>query len=191
MLKEMLFGKLQLISINIIGILFKASALNVVRLHSELREVRGLVEAAKLESWIHEWFILLISGLILLRFLSCFLGLVANIVAIYPILTNSQADLLRPTIIVQIFDNVVLNICEIVLGYGCFKYLYSESFSIFVIFLAKYIFKSTCCLLVLNLYSIKHHQLEMSVTHAENGASLDRDSSNEFEIDSQRLWPMG
>ncbi|KAM8705746.1 hypothetical protein ACLKA7_010104 [Drosophila subpalustris] len=139
------YDKLKILFINIIAILYKATALNVHRLHSDLREVKLVVNTCKQEIWIPQLFIFLISGLLLMRFLMCFMGLASNIVAIYPILTNSQPELLMPSIIVQILDNVALNIYEIVLGYACLKYLHPDSFAVFVVFLVKMIIKTTCC----------------------------------------------
>lgn len=81
MAQDMSYGKLKILFINIIAILYKATALNVHRLHSDLRETKVLVNSAKQEVWIRELFIFLISGLILMRFLMCFLGLASNIVA--------------------------------------------------------------------------------------------------------------
>ncbi|KRF82946.1 uncharacterized protein [Drosophila virilis] len=191
MAQIMSYGKLKILFINIIAILYKATALNVHRLHSDLRETKVLVNSAKQEVWIRELFIFLISGLVLMRFLMCFLGLASNIVAIYPILTNSQPELLMPTIIVQVLDSVVLHIYEIVLGYSCLKYLYSQSFAVFAIFLAKMAIKATCCITVLNIYSEKHHQMTTNVAYTENGANLERDSSEEFEIAHQHFRPIG
>lgn len=54
-----------------------------------------------------------------------------------------------PTIIVQILDNVLLNIYEIVLGLACIKYLHSESFAVFVVFLTKMMIKTICCISML------------------------------------------
>lgn len=70
-------------------------------------------------------------------------------VSSYPLLTNSQPELLMPTIIVQIIDNIFLNIYEIVLGYACIKYLYPESYAVFVIFLTKMMIKTICCVSML------------------------------------------
>lgn len=81
MVQDISYGKLKLLFINIVSVLHKATSLNVHRLHLDLREVKLLVNAAKQEIWIQEIFIFLISGLILLRFLMCFVGLASNIVA--------------------------------------------------------------------------------------------------------------
>lgn len=81
MVQDMSYGKLKLLFINIVSVLYKATSLNVHRLHLDLREVKLLVNAAKQEIWIQEIFIFLISGLILLRFVMCFVGLASNIVA--------------------------------------------------------------------------------------------------------------
>lgn len=54
-----------------------------------------------------------------------------------------------PTIIVQILDNVLLNIYEILLGFACVKYLHSESFAVFIIFLTKMMIKTLGCISML------------------------------------------
>lgn len=166
--QEMSFGKLKILFINIFAILYKATALNVHRLHSNLRQVKVVVNTSGTEElWSSEVLSTLISGLIVMRFILCFIGLASNIVAMlvgsfrvkpndipffvssYPLLTNSQPELLMPTIIVQIIDNIFLNIYEIVLGYACIKYLYPESYAVFVIFLAKMMIKTICCVSML------------------------------------------
>ncbi|XP_017967923.1 uncharacterized protein LOC108659484 [Drosophila navojoa] len=190
MVQDMSYGKLKLLFINIVSVLYKATSLNVHRLHLDLREVKLLVNAAKQEIWIQEIFIFLISGLILLRFLMCFVGLASNIIAIYPILTNSQPELLMPTIILQILDSVALNIYEIILGYACIKYLYPQSISVFVVFFAKMIIKTICYITVLNLFSEKQHEIMSHMTYTENGANLERESSEEFEIAHVQFRPI-
>ncbi|XP_060647062.1 uncharacterized protein LOC132785092 isoform X1 [Drosophila nasuta] len=179
--ERMSYFKLKIIFVNIIAILYKATALNVHRLHSDLREVKVVVNTSKQEIWIRQLFIFLISTLLLMRFLMCFVGLASNIIAIYPLLTNSQPELLMPSIIMQILDNVALNIYEIVLGYASLKYLHPESFAVFLVFLTKLIVKTSCCVSALNLYAEKHHQLT-----TESG-TLDSESNEEFEIDQQHF----
>lgn len=78
----MSFGKLKILFINIFAILYKATALNVHRLHSNLREVKVVVNKSGTEElWSSELFSTLISGLIVMRFILCFIGLASNIVA--------------------------------------------------------------------------------------------------------------
>lgn len=81
MLQDMSYGKLKLLFINIVSVLYKATSLNIHRLHPDMRDVKLVVNAAKQETWIQELFIFLISSLILLRFLLCFVGLASNIIA--------------------------------------------------------------------------------------------------------------
>ncbi|ALC46334.1 CG34307 [Drosophila busckii] len=147
--EEATYPKIKILFVNIIAILYKATALNVSRLHLDMREVKQLVHMSKQEIWMRQMFIFLISGLLLIRFLLCFVGLVTNIVAIYPILTNSQPELLMPSIFVQLFDNVILNIYEIVLGYAAVRFLQPEGLAVFAIFLTKMFIKTSCCISVL------------------------------------------
>lgn len=78
----MSFGKLKILFINIFAILYKATALNVHRLHSNLRQVNVVVNASGTEElWTGEIFTTLISGLLVMRFILCFIGLASNIVA--------------------------------------------------------------------------------------------------------------
>lgn len=82
MAQEISFGKLKILFINILAILYKATAMNVHRVHKDLREVRDVVNKSNTEElWIRELFTMLISGLIVMRFVLCFLGLAANIVS--------------------------------------------------------------------------------------------------------------
>jgi len=67
----------------------------------------------------------------------------------YPILTNSQAEMLMPTIIVQAIDKVILNLYEIILGYGSLCYLYPESTAVFIFFLIQMGAKIVCSISVL------------------------------------------
>lgn len=78
---RMSYDKLKILFINIIAILYKATALNVHRLHSDLREVKVVVNTCNQEIWIPQLFIFLISGLLLMRFVMCFMGLASSIVA--------------------------------------------------------------------------------------------------------------
>lgn len=56
--------------------------MNVHRVHLDLREVKEVVNKSNTEElWIRELFSMLISGLIVMRFVLCFLGLAANIVS--------------------------------------------------------------------------------------------------------------
>ncbi|XP_030375901.1 uncharacterized protein LOC115625127 [Scaptodrosophila lebanonensis] len=184
--REVSYGKLKILFFNIFAILYKAAALNIYRLHADLREAKVVVNAStKQDVWIREVFILLISGLLLTRFLLCFLGLATNIIAIYPLLTNTQAELLMPTIIVQCIDNVVLNIYETVLGYCSMVYLQPNSMAVFAVFLAKMMVKIICCISVLNTYADQHHHL--STCNDEDTRSLEMLGSDEIELTYQNL----
>ncbi|XP_017062123.1 uncharacterized protein LOC108102030 isoform X2 [Drosophila ficusphila] len=151
MINEFSYTKLKLLFINVFVILHNATYLNVYRLYGDLRNVKDEVDGSNEEIWIREIFTFLISGLIVVRFLLSFVGLASNIVAIYPILTNSQAEMLMPTIIVQAIDNVILNLYEIILGYGSLCYLYPESTAVFIYFLFKMAVKIVCSISALTI----------------------------------------
>ncbi|XP_017083652.2 uncharacterized protein LOC108116349 [Drosophila eugracilis] len=187
MLNELSYSKSRLLFINTFAILLNATYLNVYRLYADLNNVKEGVDGSNEEIWIREIFTFLISGLIVVRFLLCFLGLASNIVAIYPILTNTQAEMLMPTIIVQAIDNVILNLYEIILGYGSLCYLYPESTSVFIFFLFKMSVKIACSISVLNIYSDQHNHLVNLVSFNEETHSLEPDSVDEVELTNQNL----
>lgn len=74
-------SKLKLLFINVYSILLDAVNLNVYRLYADLKNVKVQVDGSEEELWIREIFILLISGLIVVRFLLCFAGLASRVVA--------------------------------------------------------------------------------------------------------------
>ncbi|XP_043652615.1 uncharacterized protein LOC122619633 [Drosophila teissieri] len=187
MINELSAPKLKLLFINVFLILHSATYLNVYRLYADLKNVKAGVDGSNEEIWIREIFIFLISVLIVIRFCLCFVGLAANIVAIYPILTNSQAEMLTPTIIVQAIDNVILNLYEIILGYGSLCYLYPESTAVFIFFVMKMGVKIVCSISVLNIYSDQHNHLASLVSFNEESHSLGPDSVNEIELANQNL----
>ncbi|XP_037711861.1 uncharacterized protein LOC119548591 [Drosophila subpulchrella] len=184
---ELPHTKLKLLFINIFAILHSATYLNVYRLYADLRNVKVGVDGSGEEIWIREIFTFLISGLIVVRFSLCFVGLASNIVAIYPILTNSQAEMLMPTIIVQAIDNVILNLYEIILGYGSLCYLYPESTAVFIFFILKMGIKIACSISVLNIYSDHHTHLATLVSFKEDLNSLGPDSVDEIELANQNF----
>ncbi|XP_068152290.1 uncharacterized protein [Drosophila tropicalis] len=181
------YSKLKILFINVFCMLYKAAALNIYRLYADLREAKTLINSSKQELWIRQAFIFLLMGLILLRFVLCFVGLASNIVAIYPILTNAQPEMLLPTIIVQSIDNVILNVYEVILGYGCLTYLYPYSLSLFIVFLAKMSIKIIGSLSILNIYTDQQTRLIDLAGPNQDGNSTERDSINEFEISSQNF----
>uniref|UniRef100_A0A6P4E614 Uncharacterized protein LOC108037037 isoform X1 n=1 Tax=Drosophila rhopaloa TaxID=1041015 RepID=A0A6P4E614_DRORH len=187
MLNELSYTKLKLLFINVFAILHSATYLNVYRLYADLKNVKAGVDGSNEEIWIREIFTFLISGLIVVRFFLCFVGLASNIVAIYPILTNSQAEMLMPTIIVQAIDNVILNLYEIILGYGSLCYLYPDSTAIFIFFLFKMGVKIGCSISALNIYSDQHNHLATLVTFNEESHSLGPDSVDEVELANQNF----
>nr|XP_017023550.1 uncharacterized protein LOC108075554 isoform X2 [Drosophila kikkawai] len=105
----------------------------------------------------------------------------------YPILTNSQAELLMPTIVVQAIDNVILNLYEIILGYCSLCYLFPESTAVFVFFLFKMLLKIACSIAVLNIYSDQHNYLASMVSFNEESNSLGPDSVDEIELANHNL----
>ncbi|XP_016968962.2 uncharacterized protein LOC108037037 isoform X2 [Drosophila rhopaloa] len=82
MLNELSYTKLKLLFINVFAILHSATYLNVYRLYADLKNVKAGVDGSNEEIWIREIFTFLISGLIVVRFFLCFVGLASNIVAI-------------------------------------------------------------------------------------------------------------
>ncbi|XP_032576960.1 uncharacterized protein LOC116801446 [Drosophila sechellia] len=187
MINELSAPKLKLLFINVFSILHSATYMNVYRLYADLKHVKAGVDGSNEELWIREIFIFLISVFIVIRFCLCFVGLASKIVAIYPILTNSQAEMLMPTIIVQAIDNVVLNLCEITLGYGSLCYLYPKSTPVFIFFLIQMGVKIACSISVLNIYSDHHNHLATLVSFNEESHSLGPDSVDEIELENQNL----
>ncbi|XP_020813410.1 uncharacterized protein LOC110188179 isoform X1 [Drosophila serrata] len=181
-------SKLKVLFMNVFFILFSAANLNVYHLYADLKSVKVQVDSSTQELWIKEIFIFLIGGLIVVRFLLCFVGVASRVVAIYPILTNSQAELLMPTIIVQAIDNVILNLYEIILAYCSLCYLYPESTAVFVIFLSKMLLKIACSIAVLNIYSDQHNRLASFVSFNEESNSLEPDSVDEVVLANHNLF---
>ncbi|XP_017104869.1 uncharacterized protein [Drosophila bipectinata] len=186
-MNEIPYSKLKLLFISVFNILHNAAYLNVYRLYSDIRSVKVEVDNSEQEAWIREIFTFLVTSLVVVRFLLCFVGLAASIVAIYPILTNSQAELLMPTIIVQTIDNVVLNLYEMMLGYGSLCFLYPTSTPVFVFFLVKLSLKIALSISVLNIFSDQHSHLANLGSFQEEMSSLGPDSIDEIELTNQNL----
>nr|XP_036675638.1 uncharacterized protein LOC108019498 isoform X3 [Drosophila suzukii]XP_036675639.1 uncharacterized protein LOC108019498 isoform X3 [Drosophila suzukii] len=95
--------------------------------------------------------------------------------------------MLMPTIIVQAIDNVILNLYEIILGYGSLCYLYPESTAVFIFFILKMGIKIACSISVLNIYSDHHTHLATLVSFKEDLNSLGPDSVDEIELANQNF----
>nr|ABN49438.1 IP18724p [Drosophila melanogaster] len=95
--------------------------------------------------------------------------------------------MLMPTIIVQAIDKVILNLYEIILGYGSLCYLYPESTAVFIFFLIQMGAKIVCSISVLNIYSDHHNHLATLVSFNEESHSLGPDSVEEIELGNQNL----
>ncbi|XP_020813411.1 uncharacterized protein LOC110188179 isoform X2 [Drosophila serrata] len=75
-------SKLKVLFMNVFFILFSAANLNVYHLYADLKSVKVQVDSSTQELWIKEIFIFLIGGLIVVRFLLCFVGVASRVVAI-------------------------------------------------------------------------------------------------------------
>ncbi|XP_022216130.1 uncharacterized protein LOC111070115 isoform X3 [Drosophila obscura] len=105
-------------------------------------------------------------------------------------MTNSQPEMLMPTIIVQAINSVILNLYELLLGYGFLSYLFPKSTAVFVVFLTKMVLKITWALSNLNYYTDQHNRLvHLNNFNIEDAQSVDlsQDSMNEFEINNLNL----
>ncbi|XP_034132534.1 uncharacterized protein LOC117586513 [Drosophila guanche] len=177
----------QLMFWNTFSIFYYAYYLNIHQLYGDLKDVPVMVDASGKDKWLRECFTLLTTILLVLRFLLTFAGLSASVVAIYPILTNSQPELLMPIIIVQAINDVVLNLYELLVGYGVLNYLFPQSTALFVVFLAKMVIKITCSLSSLNYYSDQHNRLvHLNSYNIEDAQSIgpSEDSLYEFELNN-------
>ncbi|XP_070142681.1 uncharacterized protein [Drosophila kikkawai] len=74
-------SKLKMLFMNVFFILFNVANLNVYHLYADLKSVKVQVDLSTQELWIREIFIFLICGLIVVRFLLCFVGLASRVVA--------------------------------------------------------------------------------------------------------------
>ncbi|XP_022216129.2 uncharacterized protein LOC111070115 isoform X2 [Drosophila obscura] len=136
----------QLLFWNTFSIFYHAYFLNIHLLYENLKDVKGLVDVSEQDKWLRECFTWLTTILLVVRFILTFAGLTASVVAIYPIMTNSQPEMLMPTIIVQAINSVILNLYELLLGYGFLSYLFPKSTAVFVVFLTKMVLKITWAL---------------------------------------------
>ncbi|XP_075145334.1 uncharacterized protein LOC142220213 isoform X2 [Haematobia irritans] len=157
-ISEYEFGKLQILTINIFIILLKASILNPYHLKMHLEEP---IDPSSM-FW-HHILVLLISILLIIKFLAGYTTLAANTIAIFPILTEALPHLLIPPIIAQTLDHVLLNLIEILLGYFTLYYYApttNSKVSVLVIFLTCMTMKIVAAIATLNLYSDFYQQLK-------------------------------
>ncbi|XP_013102338.2 uncharacterized protein LOC106083695 [Stomoxys calcitrans] len=166
---ELEYGKLQILSLNIFIILFKASTLNPYHLKANLEEVEVSLRKTCDQSSLlaNHILILLISILLMVKFLAGYLTLAANVIAMFSILTEALPHLLIPPILAQAIDHVLLSLLETILGFFTLYYHHAATANgkvgVLVIFLTSMTIKIGAAIATLNVYSDFYQHLKYPI----------------------------
>ncbi|XP_065354975.1 uncharacterized protein LOC135949364 [Calliphora vicina] len=152
------FGKFKILCINIFLILLKAATLNPYQLQQQLEEVDNTLQNNC--DLCHRVLVILISLYLEIKFIMGYVTLAANIIAIFPILTDDLPHLLLPALIAQSIDHIALNFSEIILGFFTTKIVASYNMSVFIVLMLNKLFKITFAITALNIYSDYYQQLK-------------------------------
>ncbi|XP_073824416.1 uncharacterized protein [Musca autumnalis] len=185
------FGKLQILSLNVFIILFKATSLNPYRLQRNLEEVEFYLSKPCDSSFLlcHHVLVWLISLLHISKFVAGHVTLAANIIAMFPILTEALPHLLIPPLLAQAIDHILLNAVEVLLGYLTLYYYaptVNSKVSILVIFLTAMTIKIVIAICILNIYSDFYQHLKKPSVRYEH-ESLESLPGHECLIKSTKL----
>ncbi|XP_014085544.1 uncharacterized protein [Bactrocera oleae] len=153
------YGKFKILFINVFTILYKAATLSPRKLGLDLRTINNALENSccnTLQSHLHMIFV---SLLILAKFIFGYVGLAANIIALFPILSEEFGDLLVPSIYAQFVENIIFTTLEVIVGGLTIRYCMPCKISLFSIFLAKNIIQITVGISALNIYTDLHQSL--------------------------------
>ncbi|XP_058974140.1 uncharacterized protein LOC109612846 isoform X2 [Musca domestica] len=188
--------KLKILSLNLFVIMFKATTLNPYRLQRNLEENFNI---KKVEIYLskpcgssfhlcHHVLVWLVSLFLVSKFLAGYMTLAANVIALFPILTEALPQLLIPPLLAQAFDHILLNSIEVVLGYLTLYYFApttNSKVSILVIFLTAMTIKIVIAIGTLNIYSDFYQHLKKPIHRGHE--SFESLPDHEFFIKTIKL----
>ncbi|XP_036327862.1 uncharacterized protein LOC118740423 [Rhagoletis pomonella] len=166
------YGKFKILFINVFTILYKATTLCPFKLGNDLKLVQNVLGKSCCNTILAQLFILFVTLVIFAKFLFSYLGLAANIIALFPILVEDAPDLLLPSIFSQIIENILFCVLDILIGGITVRYFIPCKRPLLVIFAIKNIIKLTVCISALNTYIDLYNNLKDRVDDNESIALL-------------------
>ncbi|XP_011212739.1 uncharacterized protein LOC105232660 [Bactrocera dorsalis] len=167
------YGKFKILFVNVFTILYKAATLSPRKLGLDLRTINKALENSCCNTLLLHLHIIFVSVIILAKFVFGYVGLAANIIALFPILAEDFGDLLVPSIYAQFVENIIFTTLEVIIGGITVRYCLPCKIPLFSIFVAKNIIQITVGIAALNMYTDLHQSLMYHIEETDSDIAAD------------------
>lgn len=108
--------EVKLFAINTFIIIENVSNSCVMHIYEDLNQIQNDLEAAGTP--ISKMLLGCLFAFLILQYIFKYMAVAGHIIALYPILKESQPDLLLPSMYIHLFQNIFLKFLELMLGFG-------------------------------------------------------------------------